>query len=884
VGFWSRLAHTFNRTRHRQELEEELELHIGLRAEEYERAGVAPEVARRRAEALFGSRTRTVEDTMEADTFSSLERVATDFKEGVRAARRSPGFVLASAITLALGTSGTTSMFTLVNALLLRPVAAAEPGRLVSLTAHEGENRVPLLRTMVEQIREERVFGGVCGFLTFSVTADIADRLAPTQIHPMTGDCFETLGIRPARGRLFGRDDERAGMPHVVVLTWDTWQSDYGGRADLLSESINIDGTPYSIIGVTERGFHGLENGYPARAFIPFGNFNGGLAAYFPPPDMMSMSVVARLARGENRDDVRPRLDGRWPTWLASSVSERMPPRAKDAYLRRILAVEDAGASIGRGLRQRFARPLIVLFGISAVLLLMTCLSTANLLVARAAMRQREYAIRLAVGASRGRLFREAVGESVVVMILALAVALAAAFALTDFLIVVFQRNEPAFGLDLSPDLRTFGFIGATALAAWALFALAPAWRVANVRPARFGLTAMPTLHGRRFRQAAVAVQVALSVVLLSIGALLVDGLETLREAPLGFTTERVLSAQLSALPGGYDRTFDSAVHYRALLDRVESSAEIRSVALVRTPPLSEQAWKVPAAISGDEREVTLAQSFVTDGFFDTLRIPVIAGTTFRRSDRPSSPRTAILSASAARQLFGEVPPVGRFIRVGAAPINQRLEVIAVVGDAVLGTPKARETAVVYLNFWQFGAAIQTYPTLLVHAKTETSYTPVIDRLVRESGREYVSQVRTLEERRDAVLVRETLLASVATAFSAVAVVLAAVGLYALLTFIVARRRTEIGIRISIGATRWRILRNVVGETVTFIVVAIGLGLGVAVAIFRVLASQMVASIASPWEPLFTAAGVIVFVGCAAAMVPTIRAIRTNPVDAIRVQ
>jgi ABC-type antimicrobial peptide transport system permease subunit len=144
--------------------------------------------------------------------------------------------------------------------------------------------------------------------------------------------------------------------------------------------------------------------------------------------------------------------------------------------------------------------------------------------------------------------------------------------------------------------------------------------------------------------------------------------------------------------------------------------------------------------------------------------------------------------------------------------------------------------------------------------------------------------VRTLEERRDAALVRETLLASVATAFSAVAVVLAAVGLYALLTFIVARRRTEIGIRISIGATRWRILRNVVGETVTFIVVAIGLGLGVAVAIFRVLASQMVASIASPWEPLFTAAGVIVFVGCAAAMVPTIRAIRTNPVDAIRVQ
>src|SRR5262245_46164901 len=225
-----------------------------------------------------------------------LDAVKQDGRVALRGLRRGPGFALTAIITLALGIGANTAIFVLANALLFKPIAARDPGRLVALTARELDNPPgPIPSGVVDAIRREQVFAGVCGCLPLSVTVDIRGRMAPIQAHPVTGDCLDALGIRPALGRLLTVDDERQGTPHVTVITYDTWTRDFGASPSVLGETVNIDGTQYAVVGVTERGFTGVTMGMPTRLFIPFGNFAGGLEAYFPPRALLALTVIGRL-------------------------------------------------------------------------------------------------------------------------------------------------------------------------------------------------------------------------------------------------------------------------------------------------------------------------------------------------------------------------------------------------------------------------------------------------------------------------------------------------------------------------------------------------------------------------------------------------------------
>jgi predicted permease len=814
-----------------------------------------------------------------------LETVKQDLRVALRGLRRDPGFALTAIITLALGLGANTAIFVLADALLFKPVFARDPARLVALTATELDNPPgPIPSGVVDAIRREQIFSAVCGFLPLSVTVDIRGRIAPIQAHPITGDCFEALGIRPTLGRLLTIDDERQGSAHVAVITYDTWTRDFGASPTVLGETVNIDGTQYAVVGVTERGFSGVTVGMPTRLFLPFGNFAGGLDAYFPPRTLLVLTLIGRLRDGDDLPSAASRLHTRWPAWLAEAVPPRMPSPQRDRFLARTLSVASATTGVDGSLRRRFRSPLLLLLGISGVVLLVTCLNSANLLLARAAARRREAAVRAALGASRGRLIRESAIESLLLLLAGAGAALILAMAISRSLIALFGQSAPDIGLEVAVDVRVLEFMVSVLVLAFVVFALVPALRASQVQVTSLGsMSARNWSDHRGLRRAAVGTQVALTVMLLSAGALFIGSFRDLINRPLGLSVDRVVSAQLTALPGGYDRQFASSTYYRSLVDRLEAEPAIERVALTRDAIFSNLSGSVPVAVDGTDVEIRATQSFASDRFFDTLGLPIIAGTAFGHGDSAGSPRTAVISQSAARALFGDAPAVGRIIRVGAAPINQHIEIVGIAADASVGSLQSRDTRIVYLNFWQFGAPIQTYPMLLVKSRAaSTLSTEYLDRLVRVGGREYVSLARTLDTQRDAALVNERLLAVLSSLFAVLGLALAAVGLHGLLAFLVTERTAEIGVRIALGARRLQICGLVLRSALTIVGIGAALGVLLALAGGRVLAAAIPAGRVAAWSSIATAVAVMLGAAVVAALIPTRRAASLDPATALR--
>lgn len=885
MGFLSRLLRSLSPSQRDRDHRDEIAFHLESRTAEYMTRGFDREEARARALARFGREVDVREQMRAGDGVPWLDGVTGDLGHLVRSLRRDARFTILITLSLMLGVGATVGLFDLANDLLYRPLPVREPDRLVAIRASEGDNTVPLAGTMVERIRDEGEFEVVCGLLTLSATVEIEDRIAPLAVHPMTGECFEPMGVRAALGRVLTGEDEQDGRAHVAVLTWDTWTTEFGGRHDVLDRMIDVDGTPYQVVGVIEQGFTGYAVGQPARLFIPFGNFAGGLRAYFPPPDLQAMEVIARRKDGDSLDAVAARVAARWPAWLQETVSPRLRDAAQRQYLSRQPLVTSGATGLPIAVRDRLGRPVLGLLIVAVVTLFMGCVNAANLVLARAAARRREAAVRLALGASMQQLVRESIVESVPVLIgVGLGAPLIGA-AVVEALIRRYQHAAPGFGLPTGPDWRASAFAAIVTLAAWVLLAGLPAWRMSRT-DARLGLTTARSMgDNSRTRRFLVVGQVGLTTILLVAGSVFVDQLLSLRSKPAGFAVDGLWSAQLSALPGGYGPGFESGAHYRETLERLDGIREVASVALIRTAPFEPQSWIVPVGQAGQADEVPLAQAFVSHKFFETLGLPLIEGRDFAGDDRPDARHVAILSRNAARAVFGDQSAVGRFIRVGGAPANQRVEVIGVVADASLGQPQQGITRGVYLSFWQYGAAVQAYPTLLVRAVNRRAPDrTAIDAAVGASGREYVSAWRSLEDRRDAALLNEQLLAAVAVAFAGLGLLLAVIGLYGLLSLLVAERSPEFGVRLALGATVSRIGAMILARTATMVGFGIGAGLGGALLMARLLATVLNRPLPVPFSAIVVAIGMMVAAGLLAAIAPVRRAAAVSPLAQLRAE
>ena len=880
-----RWANAIRPGRAEPELAREIAAHLALLEEEFVRRGLTRGEARLAARRAFGGVEQTKDRHRDARSFVCLDDVRRDFRHALRSLRRTPGFAVVIILTLALGIGANTAMFTLADALLLRPVAARDPARLIALAAVDVQGHAGgILAPMIDLIRDERLTGPICGFVTPSVIVEVHGRISALPVHAFSGDCFGTLGVRPAAGRLLTTDDERAGAPHVAVLGYDEWTGEYDGQTSALGQTIDVDGAAYRIVGIAQRGFTGVRVGFPARLYIPFGNFSGGLAACFPPRALMPMGVLARLRPDMGMESATAALRARWPAWLRASVPTRFGPLPRERYLHLALRVDSASTGIDDSLRSRFQKPIVALLGLAGLVLLLACVNVANLLLARSGGRRREATIRVALGASSRRLLQSAAIESGLLLAAGAIASVALAYWIDAGLIAIFRSQSRDFAIDLVPDRRVIAFTVALSAAAFVISALVPAWQASRTAAAAMS-AASPRVSGdrRRLQRFAVGAQVALSLILLTVGTVFGGMLRALKTAPLGLSLDRVAAAQLSPVPGGYQQGFSAVTYYRTLLDRIEALPAIEAAALSYDALLTDVPAATPVGRRDADIEVPAEQSFVNDSFFSTTQIPLIAGTSFGRADRPDGVRTVVLSEALARALFGSIDAVGRSVRVGSNPLNQSLRVIGVAADAVLSSPRQRQTRVAYLNFWQAGPSFQTYPTLLVRTRgSSAAVVDVLDPVIRAEKHEYVSQIHTLTEQRDMSLVQERLLAALSTAFAALGLALAAVGLYGLLAFSVAQRTGELGIRMALGARRPHIVLLVLRDAGLLVALGAVVGAPCAWGASAFAAARLYEQSVPSLTSTIVAVALVLVVCLFAALLPARRATTVDPLVALR--
>ena len=811
-----------------------------------------------------------------------------DLRHAVRTLRKSPGFALAVVVSLGLGIGANTAIFRLLDALMLQPIGAHEPQQLVRIGSVDSQGFVgPVPGEMLDWLRKEPMLEGVCGVNEPLSTVEIKGELLAVPAHALSGDCYETLGVRPALGRLFTREDDIASGPRVVDLSYNFWQNRFGGDPHVIGQTIRVEGAPFTVIGVTEPAFQGFLLAFPPMVSFPLRQEVNPMGN--DPADKANIywgSAFARLKPGVTEEELRARLSVEWRGLLAQTL----PPTVNAERRTRILS-EPVGVTSGEmGLdywaRNRFERPLLALLAISGLVLLVSCFNVANLQLARGIQRQREMAVRLALGARRWQLVRELLAESAILIAAALIFALLLARVGDRMLLAVLSGGYSGFALEAKTDLRVWIFTAATAFAVLLFFAVLPARQAsaANLTDALKNGSRSATGSQNRTRRILVCAQVAFTLVLLLGAGVFSELLRQLREAPLGFQVDHELSAQLMPLPAGYGHGFNPGVYYRGLLERVKNLPGVEAASLSNFAPLFSRAYdeEIRSTRTPDASGFRAPAQQVSDGFLRTMRIPFLEGRDFGRTDAPNSQKTAIVSESLAKQLFPGRAALGEHIRVGSGNDTQDVEIVGVAADARLTDPRKRDLDFVYLNYWQ-------YPDDELWGGLQLRYSgnavPVIAALrqtLQEQGHEYPLRLRTISEDRDISLLQERLLAGLGTAFGALALVLAGVGLFGLLNFFVASRTSEFGIRVALGAARRDVIWLMLRETMLLVGAGVLIGLPLSYASERLLAAVLRGASPVPWIPAAAAVALLLGMAGIAAVIPVRRATAVDPLVALR--
>jgi putative ABC transport system permease protein len=801
---------------------------------------------------------------------------------------RTPAFTLAAILSLALGIGANTAIFSLLEPLLFRSLPVRAPERLIRIGALENNGRtIALPGPMLENLRREPLLEGVCGFQTPLSTIEIKNTPEPLGALTVTGDCYKTLGVHAAIGRTFTPSDDLPNGARVAMLGYGFWQQRFGGNPNVLGQVIRIGGVPFTIIGVTEQRFHGLLVGFqPAVSYLLSQDYAVGSNA----PSKSTFfwaDVLARMRPDATQQQMQALLETKWRRLL----EEYLPPdRFKGANREELLSmppkITSGATGIDYSLRDRFRRPLTALIGVSFLVLLVSCINVANLLLARGQKLKREIAVRLALGASRGRIVRSQVLESALLLSGGVLSAAILAYSCNRLLIGILSRYYPGFSVEFAPDKYVLLFTAVTSLLALLLFGVLPAWQTSDIDSATTLKAASRGLSAARAtnRRILVCGQVALTLVLVTGAAVFIETLNHLENESLGFQAEAVIDAQLMPLPNAFPNKFDVGTYCRELIDRMKSlpgvkTASMSSFSLLVTAPYKEDIRRKDTA----ERAILQAPGeFVSDGFLSTMRIPLLEGRDFSRTDYSLAQKTAIVSESLARRVFPHGSALGRHIQFGTEPETKDLQIIGVAADARLEEIHTDELSFVYFNFWQHPRSGNWGNLQVRYAGSTGEIASAIRTELKKAGRQYALSLRPVSEQRDYSLIREKLMATVGTVFAGLALTLAALGLFGLLSFLVASRTGEIGIRIALGAergaVRWLILR----EALLLVGAGMAVGLPVCYGGVRELSSLFYGVSPVSTIPLLASIVILCAVAVTAALIPANRASAVDPIVALR--
>ena len=867
----------FRRKRREQDLERELQSHLDVETDEQRESGLSMEEAGYAARRALGNVLAIKEDTRAAWGWVWLAGTLQDLRYTLRFLRKSPVFAITAVLSLAMGIGMNTAIFSLLDAVLLRDLPVHSPEDLIVIAERMGSREsFSLSYPAFQALSGSDTLTGVSAFRPwrFRTTIHSESRLANGQL--VSGNYFSLLGVPAVLGRvLTGSDDRVPGANPVAVLSYDYWRQEFGSNPAVIGQTLDVQGHPFTVIGVSAPEFFGLEPGKEVDITVPLTM----QAVAMPGTPLLNsldarwLRLIARRKPGVSLDQAQANLALRW-----AQLARRLPQH-ETASGSGVQA--QPGAQGLYDLRRQFSLPLRALMAAVALVLLIACANLASLLLARAAARQQEIDLRLSLGASRSRLMRQLLTESTLLAVMGGILGIALAYSATPLLVEVMSRGRSPISLHLAVHTRTLLFTLLVSLLAGLLFGLVPALKA----------TRRESLHGnrlitgkpRRWTTALIVAQISLCLIMLACAALLLGSVRKLRQVDAGFRRDHVLLMSIRPSLSNYDGPRAGQL-YQELYSRFSALPGIKSVTLSMDTPLGGVSYTAGASLpgSGDRRTEGMQVSVNAVGprFFETMGIPLLAGHDLNFGGGATQP-LAVIGESVARGLFPNGNPLGRRIKIG----DSSMEIVGVVKDTRYNGLREPATPMLYRPYLQMQ---DTWEELFFGIRTFGNPEAIVS-LVRRELHEAAPNVppftlSTLDEQAEAGMVREHLVASLSAWFGAFALLLASIGLYGRLAYAVAERTPEIGIRLALGAKRTIVMWTILREVLALVVGGIAIGLPLAVGSARAIRNLLYGI--APFDPATLGAVVIAIAGVAmlAACIPARRASRIDPMMALRHQ
>ncbi|MGC9945277.1 MAG: ABC transporter permease [Bryobacteraceae bacterium] len=873
--WWQRIANMFRGERLRREIDEELASHIA----EAVAQGRAPAEAR----GAFGSPLARREESRDIRMIPWLDSLRADAIFGWRQLLKRKVSTAAAVLSLALGIGACTSAFRLIDAVLLRPLPVAEPDRLYGLFRQsvdfDGNRRIddsyeyPLFRQMRAAVKPQAELIAVSYTGRADLTYGSDEEMEKAYVQNVSGWMFTSLGLRPAAGRLLtANDDVTPGAHPYVVISYDYWRRRFGLDPKAVGRTFRADMGIFEVVGVGPESFTGTEPGTITDIFIPM-----AMHAGVTHPTWSWFRVLVRLRNGVAAEPVFEKLRATYHAVNQERAKEftGMPQRYIDRFFRQTLLMEHAAAGIS-DMQKEYRRALAALAALVALVLLIACANVANLMTAQAAARAREMALRVAIGAGRGRLVQLVMVEGAMLGILAAVAGWLFAWWSAPFVAGRINPPDNPARLVLAPDWRVAAFGLALTLGVVLLFGLAPALRASSVKPAN-SLKGGDDPHSRRrLMHALIAAQVAFCFLVLFVAGLFAVTLRRLANQPTGFSAERIVNLDTLS-PRQQPMAF-----WDEVTERLRALPGVETVALAGWPLLNGNGWNGVVSIGGARPAGDLAYFLnVSPGWADTLKIPFIDGRDFRQTDK--FPGVAIVNQAFARRYFDGADPVGKlFEKVEGDGARTRFQIVGWLRDARYRNMREPITPTAYVPIYSQPRSSATF-IVRTAAPNPAAMAPILRREVPRARPEFrVTNIRTQVEINQSHTVRERLLALLAVFFAMVALLLAGIGLYGVLEYSVVERQREIGIRVAIGAPAGNIARLVTVEIFAMVLAGALAGLALAMASARYIEGLLYQ--VKPTAAGFLALPSITILAAAllAALPAVIHAVRIDPARMLR--
>ena len=826
-----------------------------------------------------------------------------DIRFALRGIRRSPLFATVAILSLALGIGANTAIFTLMDQLMLRMLPVKDPDQLVMLYqkgAHNGSNmgsRMHSYPIYQDYQQKASAFSEViCRRLT-STSISVDNQTERVDAEMVSGNYFTMLGVKAAAGRVFNsKDDDQVYMGHpVVVLSYDYWASRFAGDSKVVGKKILVNNYPMTVVGVSAPGFSGLDPAVSPQIRVPIQM----KPAMIPQWDWVRMDdrrtrwvqVFARLKPGYRVESAQAPLQGLFSQIrqyeMTLPATNKWTPYMRQQFMKGSIAVEQAGTGYSQ-LRNSFSKALVVLMCMVGLVLLIACANVANLLIARAFARQKEIAVRLSIGASRGQLIRQLLIESLVLSVAGGAAGIALAMAMTRGLLALIPSEGNPLLIRPEPDMRILLFTLTLTVLTGMVFGLAPALRASRPDLWNTLKDAVGSIAGSGgslfLRKGLVTAQVVLSFLLLFGAGLFVRSLQNLQTTDTGFQEPgRLVTFQVSPALNGYDgpRTVQ---FYNELLDHLRAVPGVKSAALASVALLAGDEWDSTTWVEGhtaaDGEDMQAFMNSLSPGYFQTMGIPLLEGRDFDLRDIKKDSKVAIVNQRFAKHFFGDKSAIGRHLgRGGSRDTKLETEIIGVVADSLFEGPREGVRRQVFVPNWgNIGVAFYVRTALPVNE----TYAAVRGEVKKLDAAMPIYQLKTLATQLDETLLTERLIALLSAGFGALATLLAAIGLYGVMAFVVARRTKEIGVRMALGAAAGSVIWMVMREVLLLLGIGLAIAIPAAFGLGRYVETQLYKIKATdPWIAAFSMV-MLVLVASAAGWFPARRASRIDPIMALR--